>query len=84
MDKLEIKQGSFIQEIQYFIPVEIDLSVVPALLGISDFFSLVPSDNHNTRSTSPTTVFTGIGQTLMSRPDSVNIYVIIFYEWETI
>jgi hypothetical protein len=27
---LEIKQGSFIQQTQYFIPVEIDLSVVPA------------------------------------------------------
>jgi hypothetical protein len=35
MDKLEIKQGSFIQQTQYFIPVEIDLSVVPARLGIS-------------------------------------------------
>jgi hypothetical protein len=34
MDKLEIKQGSFIQQTQYFIPVEIDLSVVPARLGI--------------------------------------------------
>ena len=32
------------------------------------FFSLVPSDNRNTRSTCPTSVFTGIGQTLMSRP----------------
>jgi hypothetical protein len=40
MDKLEIKQGSFIQQTQYFIPVEIDLSVVPARLGISDFFRL--------------------------------------------
>jgi hypothetical protein len=39
MDKLEIKQGSFIQQTQYFIPVEIDLSVVPARLGISDFFT---------------------------------------------
>jgi hypothetical protein len=46
VDKLEIKQGSFIQQTQYFIPVEIDLSVVPARLGIS-----VPSDNRNTRST---------------------------------
>jgi hypothetical protein len=35
MDKLEIKQGSFIQQTQYFIPMEIDLSVVPARLGIS-------------------------------------------------
>jgi hypothetical protein len=34
MGKLEIKQGSFIQQTQYFIPVEIDLSVVPARLGI--------------------------------------------------
>jgi hypothetical protein len=31
-------------------------------------FSLVPSDNRNTRSTCLTSVFTGIGQTLMSRP----------------
>jgi hypothetical protein len=31
-------------------------------------FSLVPSDNRNTRFTCPTSVFTGIGQTLMSRP----------------
>ena len=31
-------------------------------------FSLIPSDNRNTRSTCPTSVFTGIGQTLMSRP----------------
>jgi hypothetical protein len=34
MDKLEIKWGSFIQQTQYFIPVGIDLSVVPARLGI--------------------------------------------------
>jgi hypothetical protein len=34
MDKSEIKQGSFIQQTQYFIPVEIDLSIVPARLGI--------------------------------------------------
>jgi hypothetical protein len=39
MDKLEIKQGSFMQQTQYFIPVEIDLSVIPARLGISDFFT---------------------------------------------
>jgi hypothetical protein len=32
-------------------------------------FSLVPSDNRNTRSTCPMSVFTGIGQTLMSRPE---------------
>ena len=42
-----------------FIQVEIDLSSVPARLGI---FSLVPSDNRNTRSTCPTSVFTGTGQ----------------------
>ena len=59
MDELEIKRGSFIQQTQYFIKVEIDLSSVPARLGI---FSLVPSDNHNTRSTCPTSVFTGTGQ----------------------
>jgi hypothetical protein len=34
-------------------------------------FSLVPSDNRNTRSTCPTSVFTGIGQTLMSRPECI-------------
>jgi hypothetical protein len=34
MDKSEIKQGSFIQQTQSFTPVEIDLSVVPARLGI--------------------------------------------------
>ena len=39
MDKLEIKQGTFIQQTQYFIPVEIDLCVVPAHLGISDIFT---------------------------------------------
>ena len=39
MDKLEIKQGSLIQQTQYFIPVEIDLSIVPARLGITDFFT---------------------------------------------
>ena len=50
--------------------MEIDLSVVPARLGIW-FFSLVLSDNRNTRSTCPTSVFTGIGQTLMSMPDIV-------------
>ena len=59
MDQLEIKQGSFIQQTQYFIPVEIDLSFVPARLVI---FSLVPSDNRNTRSTCPTSVFNGTGQ----------------------
>jgi hypothetical protein len=32
MDKLEIKKGSFIQQTQYFIPVEIDLSVEPRML----------------------------------------------------
>ena len=32
-------------------------------------FSLVLSDNRNTRSTCPTSVFIGIGQTLMSRPE---------------
>ena len=39
MDTLEIKQGSFIQQTQYFIPMEINLSVVLARLGISDFFT---------------------------------------------
>jgi hypothetical protein len=34
MDKLEIKQDSFIQQTQYFLLVEIDLSVVPARMGI--------------------------------------------------
>ena len=39
MDKLEIKQGSFMQQTQYFIPVEIYLSIVPARFGISDFLT---------------------------------------------
>jgi hypothetical protein len=30
MDKLEITQGSFIQQTQYFIPMEIDLSIIPS------------------------------------------------------
>ena len=34
MDKFEIKQSSFIQQTQYFIPVGIDLSIIPARLGI--------------------------------------------------
>ena len=38
MDELEIKQGSFIQQTQYFIQVEIDLSSVPAHLGIFSLF----------------------------------------------
>jgi hypothetical protein len=46
---LEIKQGSFIQQTQYFIPVEIDLSVVPARLEIYDFFTC-PVGQRNTRS----------------------------------
>ena len=41
--------------------------------GNLDFFSLVPSDNRNTRSTCPTSIFTGIGQTLMSRPGAQRI-----------
>jgi hypothetical protein len=58
MDKLEIKQGSFIQQTQYFIPVEIDLSRRTDTYR-NLIFSLVPSDNHNTKSTCPTSVFTG-------------------------
>ena len=44
MEKLEIKQGSFIQQTQYFIPVEID---VPSYRHVweSLIFSLVPSHN---------------------------------------
>ena len=38
MDKLEIKQDSFIQQTQYFIPVEIDLSVYRHVWE-SDFFT---------------------------------------------
>jgi hypothetical protein len=44
MDKLEIKQGSFTQQTQYFIPVEIDLSVVQARLGICRVAYLSSSD----------------------------------------
>jgi hypothetical protein len=43
---LEIKQGSFIQQTQYFIPVEIDLSLVPAndIARTSIFSLFYPSD----------------------------------------
>ena len=51
--------GLFYTTNTIFIQVEIDLSSVPAHLGI---FSPVPSDNRNTRSTCPTSVFTGTGQ----------------------
>ena len=65
--------GLFYTTNQYFIPVEIDLSIVLARLGISDFFTtLIPSDNRNTRSTCPTSVFTGTGQTLMLRPNTTH------------
>jgi hypothetical protein len=39
-------------------------------------FSLVPSDNRNTRSTCPTSVFTGIRQTLMTRPVNMWFWLI--------
>ena len=65
--------GLFYTTNQYLIPVEIDFSVVSARLGISDFLT-VPSDNCNTRSTCPTSVFTGIGQTLMSRPAETTMH----------
>ena len=37
-------------------------------------FSLVPSDNRDTRSTCPMSVLTGIGQALMSKPVHVHVY----------
>ena len=43
-------------------------------IDLIPIFSLVPSDNRNTRSTCPTSVFTGIGQTLMSRPVIIGIF----------
>ena len=74
MDKL----ASFIQQTQYFTPVEINdfYRICPSYRHVwkSLIFSLVPSDNRNTRSTCPTSVFTVIGQTLMSRPDGMEIY----------
>jgi hypothetical protein len=42
-------------------------------------FSLVPSDNRNTRSTCPTSVFTGIGQALKSKPGT-NLF---YFEWDS-
>ena len=76
MDKLEIKL-SFIQQTQYFIPVEINdfYRICPSYQHVweSLIFSLVPSDNRNTRSTCPMSVITGIGQTLMLRPDGMEI-----------
>jgi hypothetical protein len=56
MDKLEIKQGSFIQQTSGNIFVR-----RTGTFG-NLIFSLVPSDNRNTRSTCPTSVFTGTGQ----------------------
>jgi hypothetical protein len=55
MDKLEIKQGSFIQQTQYFIPVEINLSVVPARFqrGRETMFRLITIDFSLLYSTSP-------------------------------
>jgi hypothetical protein len=67
MDKLEIKQDSFIQQTQYSGNRFVRRTGTFGNL----IFSLVPSDNRNTRSTCPTSVFTGIGQTLMSRPKLV-------------
>ena len=58
MDKLEIKQGSFIQQTQYFIPVEINdfYRICSSYRHVweSLIFSLVPSDNRNIRFTCPT------------------------------
>ena len=70
MDKLEIKQGSFMQQTQYFIPVEIDLSVVPARLGISDFFTCPIGQLSYKIYLSDVSFhwYRTIGQTLMSRP----------------
>ena len=56
MDKLEIKQGSFIQQTSGYIFVR-----RTGTFG-NLIFSLVPADNRNTRSTCPTSVFTGTGQ----------------------
>jgi len=74
MDKLEIKQVSFIQQTQYFIPEEINdfYRICPSYRHVWEYliFSLVPADNRNT---CPMSVFTGIGQTLMSRPDGMEI-----------
>ena len=59
MDKLVIKQGSFIQQTQYFIPVEFDLSVVPARLGISalTYFSTCAFGQLTKKSICPTQSF---------------------------
>jgi hypothetical protein len=44
--------------------------ILISIVSVSEslIFSLVPSDNRNTRYTCPTSVFTSIGQMLMSRP----------------
>jgi hypothetical protein len=52
MDKLEIKQGSFIQQTQYFIPVEIDQCTLQCLfsvrmVGVLRIFLLVNPWNRN-------------------------------------
>jgi hypothetical protein len=51
MDKLEMKQGSFIQQTQYFIPVEIDLSIndrAKVSEVFNDFFINVAKNIGNT------------------------------------
>jgi hypothetical protein len=79
MNKLEMKQGSFIQQTQYCIPVEIDLSVVPAHLGISDFFTCPIGQPKYKIYLSDVSFrwYWTIGQTLMSRPVATKSMFII-------
>jgi hypothetical protein len=61
MDKLEIQQGYFITTNPVFYTKGNRFVRRTGMFG-NLIFSLVPSDNRNTRSTCPTSVFTGTGQ----------------------
>ena len=62
MDKLEIKHGSFRQQTQEVFYTSGNRFVRRTGTFGNLIFSLVPSDNRNTRSTCPMSVFTGTGQ----------------------
>ena len=74
MDKLEIKQGSFYTTNPVFYTSGNRFVRRTGMFG-NLIFSLVPSDNRDIRSTCPTSVFTGIRQMLMSRPELLFLIV---------
>ena len=66
MDKLEIKRLFYTTNTVFYTSGNRFVRRTSTFGNL--IFSFVPSDNRKTRSTCPTSVFTGIGQTLMSRP----------------